>query len=145
MTDGLLLDTHTLLWLDAGSPIKPESRFEIGQARESEALYFSHISIWEIGVALHKKTLGKRPNLRGLTVEAWFAEVTVDIRVRPLSISDSIALEAADVPAVYGYGDPGDCFLIASARLQNLALVTRDARMIELASRRPDYLTVVPC
>ena len=145
MTNGLLLDTHTLLWLDADYPIRPESRFEIGQARESETLYFSHMSMWEIGVALHKKTFGKRPDLRGLTVDNWFAEVTVDLRVRPLGISVAVALEAAEVPAIYGFGDPGDCFLIATAHVENLALVTRDARIIDLAGRRPDYLTAIPC
>lgn len=145
MTDGLLLDTHTLLWLDALSPIRPEALFEIGQARRSTALHFSHISMWEIGVALHKKTLTNRPDLRGLSVEEWFAEISADLDVYPVSISETIALEAALVPAVYGYGDPGDCFLIATARVRKLALVTRDARIIKLSERQPEYLSVIPC
>jgi len=55
-------------------------------------------------------------------------------------------LRAGDrLPGICGYGDPGDCFLIATAHVENLTLVTRDARIIELANRRPDYLTVIPC
>jgi PIN domain nuclease of toxin-antitoxin system len=49
------------------------------------------------------------------------------------------------VPAIYGYGDPGDCFLMATARLRNLPLVTRDDRIIELAEREPAYLDVIVC
>jgi PIN domain nuclease of toxin-antitoxin system len=56
-----------------------------------------------------------------------------------------VAVEAAAVPAVYGSGDPGDCFLIATARIRKLALVTRDSRILELAARDPGYLSVIPC
>jgi PIN domain nuclease of toxin-antitoxin system len=53
--------------------------------------------------------------------------------------------EAALVPAIYGSGDPGDCFLIATARVHNLSLVTRDDPIIELAQLNPGYLSVIPC
>jgi PIN domain nuclease of toxin-antitoxin system len=62
-----------------------------------------------------------------------------------LSVSADISAEAADVAPLYGYGDPGDCFLIATARIHNLTLVTRDARIIELAANDPAYLSVLPC
>ena len=60
-----------------------------------------------------------------------------------LDIDPRIAIEAAAVPAIYGYGDPGDCFLIATARIRKLTLVTRDTRIIALAKREPAYLTVM--
>ena len=60
-------------------------------------------------------------------------------------ISSAIALEAAQVPANYGYGDPGDCFLIATARLNSLTLVTRDARMLALSERLSGYLSATAC
>ena len=54
-------------------------------------------------------------------------------------------MEAGNVPGVAGWGDPGDCFLIATAHIEGLTLVTRDTKIIELAGRRPDYLKVMPC
>jgi len=101
--------------------------------------------LWEFGVAIHKKNLERRPNLDGLSIESWFRRSTRRFGIRTTHISRSIALEAANVPGIYGSGDPGDCFLIATARVRQLALVTRDAKMTDLANRRPDYLTVVPC
>ena len=145
MTDGHLLDSHVLLWLDQELPIRPAALLEIGSARHLKRLFVSDISLWELGVASHTKSFERRPNLRGLTIEAWFREITIAFGLRPLRLTKQVALEAACVPAVYGHGDPGDCFLIATARVRRLSLVTRDAKMIELAERRRDYLSVVRC
>jgi PIN domain nuclease of toxin-antitoxin system len=60
-------------------------------------------------------------------------------------IGPAIALEAARVPAVYGRDDPGDCFIIATARMKRVPVVTRDRAMIDLAEREPAYLAIVVC
>jgi PIN domain nuclease of toxin-antitoxin system len=44
-----------------------------------------------------------------------------------------------------GFGDPGDCFLIATAHLHRLTLITRDARIKVLANHDPRYLQVLDC
>ena len=49
------------------------------------------------------------------------------------------------MPAIYGNGDPGDCFLIATARTRQLALVTRDGLIGDLVDREPGYLAVIRC
>lgn len=85
------------------------------------------------------------PDLGGQTAEQYLADLTSRYGARLTQISDRIALEAALVPAIYGYGDPGDCFLIATAHVENLTLIRRDARILELAKRRPDYLSVIEC
>ena len=146
MNAGLLVDTHVLIWLDTGAPIRPQALFQMDQAsRHPSRLFTSDISLWEIGVVDRKTQAAKRPDLQGLTPAAWVDEIATRFRLHTLGISSAIAQEAADVPVVYGPGDPGDCFLIATARLHNLAVVTRDARILELASRRPDYLSAIPC
>ena len=62
-----------------------------------------------------------------------------------LPIDDAVAAESANVPTLFGYGDPGDCFLIATARVHDLTLVTRDTRILALALREPAYLSVLAC
>lgn len=59
--------------------------------------------------------------------------------------SQRIAIEAANVPELFGSGDPGDCFLIATAQVKKLPIVTRDRGMHRLAKARPDYLQTVRC
>jgi PIN domain nuclease of toxin-antitoxin system len=145
MNNGLLLDSHTLLWLDMKMPMHLKVEFEIAEAAAQGRLFLSDISIWELGLAGHKKNLERRPDLRGLSFAVWMKETVEAVGVDGVRISEAIAHEAAEVPSVYGSGDPGDCFLIATARLQNLVLVTRDAKIIRLAARLPDYLTVIAC
>jgi PIN domain nuclease of toxin-antitoxin system len=44
-----------------------------------------------------------------------------------------------------GHKDPGDCFLIATARLKRIPIVTRDGAMQTIAAVDPNYLMVVVC
>ncbi len=145
MTDGLLLDSHVLVWFDQNLALSEESGFAISDASIGNTLYVSDISIWELGVATYKKNLERRPNLRGQSIEAWFEQICERLKTRPSPISKAIAQEAANVPGLYGSGDPGDCFLIATAHLQNLTLITRDTKILDLAHLRPDYLTTIAC
>jgi PIN domain nuclease of toxin-antitoxin system len=141
----LLLDTHVLLWLVNGDPIAPAATRSISQAQRSGLLHVSPVSAWELGVALGKENPANRPNLRGLPPDQWFKSAIIALSAKVPQISLAIAVEAAAVPAIYGLGDPGDCFLIATASVRKLSLVTRDRRMIELARREPDYLKVISC
>ncbi len=42
-----------------------------------------------------------------------------------------------------GHKDPGDCYLIATARIKKVPIITRDAVMLDFAS--PEYLEVIVC
>ncbi|EUB97183.1 hypothetical protein PMI07_000759 [Rhizobium sp. CF080] len=42
-----------------------------------------------------------------------------------------------------GHKDPGDCYLIATARIKKVPIITRDTVMLDLAS--PEYLEVIVC
>ena len=145
MTDGILLDTHVGIWLDVGLPLIPGAQVALSEAFNEKKLFLSDISLWEFGTALHKKNLERRPNLQGLTLKKWVERLSERYRIQVLPISSAIAFEAADVPGPYGYGDPGDCFVIAAARIHNLALATHDNRILHLARTNPQYLSVIPC
>ena len=81
----------------------------------------------------------------GRTPSEWFDAVLNLPGVKLVGITQRIALEAAEVPPIYGDGDPGDCFLIATARVRRIPIVTRDAAMIGLSEVNPKYLRTVPC
>jgi PIN domain nuclease of toxin-antitoxin system len=115
------------------------------EAAYSRRLFVSHISLWDAGVANQKKNAARRPDLNGQTIPEWFKHSLSKFHLRALSLTPRIALEAAEVPAIYGSGDPGDCFLIATARIRNLALVTRDRNIQRLVAASPHYLSIIPC
>lgn len=141
----VLLDTHTMIWFVSSQQLGRSATIQIGRAREERSLFISPISAWEVGTAALKKNPAYRPNLLGLTPDAWFLFAAKFLSARIAPISRQVAIQAATVPAIYGAADPGDCFLIATARVRNLTLVTRDARMLTLAGRNPTYLTALAC
>jgi len=141
----ILLDTHALIWLLANDTLDDHALLEIARAQAAGTLFVSLISAWEAGVAVLKPNPARRPNLQGLPVDEWFRRGIRNIGARTLPINLAIAMESATVPAIYGSGDPGDCFLIATAHLRDLTLITRDEKILELAERRPAYLRVVKC
>lgn len=142
---GLLLDTNALVWLLAGEAMTGEALVAIGDAQRADRLYVSTVSAWEAAVALRKPDPRRRPNLGGRSAEAWFRSALNLTGVRLVPVGRRIALEAARVPDVYGRGDPGDCFLIATARVKKVPIVTRDEAMRQLAARLPAYLEMIEC
>jgi PIN domain nuclease of toxin-antitoxin system len=139
----ILLDTNALIWFASGEELKPTALEYIAAAQEDREVYVSPISAWEASLASKKRT--NRPNLGNLDARHWFAAVLRFPGFRLVGTSRRIAFEAADVPQVYGSGDPGDCFLIATARIRRMPIVTRDAAMIGLSEVNPAYLQTVPC
>lgn len=117
--------------------------YAIAEAQAANRLYVSPISAWEAALALTKAT--RRPNLNGQDAATWFKGGRRQIGARLITPGVTVGLEAARVPAVYGNGDPGDCYIIASARVGGHTIVTRDSQMRALHRRLPAYLTTIAC
>ena len=117
----------------------------IAEAQGEGQLYVSAISAWELGVAQLKTNPAKRPDLRGLPAAIWFKRAVRTIGAKAIQLEWDVAIEAASVPSIYGSGDPGDCFLIATARRRKLTLVTRDRSILRLSAQSPKYLTTLAC
>ena len=138
----LLLDTHALYWLVRRDPMDAAALDAIAAAQELGTLYVSPITAWELGVAVRKRE--NRPDL-GTNPKAWFRQALRWTGAKLATITAAIAAEAAAVPAIYGRGDPGDCFLIATARVRKMPIATRDGAILRLAVTQSSYLTVIPC
>jgi PIN domain nuclease of toxin-antitoxin system len=117
---GYLLDTHTFLWaIQAPEKLSRKAR----RICESPAkpLVLSAVSLWEL---IAKCEAGKLeiPAL-GTTLPLWVERMNV--RMLPLA--------TAHVMALYGlpllHHDPFDRVLLAQARVEALALVTKDEDM----------------
>ena len=141
---GLLLDTNAMVWFLAEEPMEDVALFAIADAQAHNALFVSPITAWKASLALSKPA-ARRPNLIGKDAATWFREGRRDMGARLVPVGLQIALEAARVPGVFGSGDPGDCYIIATARRRGLQVVTRDRPMMKLAGRLPGYLSVLAC
>lgn len=137
------MDTNALIWFLNGDQLDAAALVAIVEAQSSHGIFVSPISAWEAALAVRKPR--GRPDLGGRDAAQWFQAALKVPGVKLVRPSSRIAIEAAKVPSIYGHGDPGDCFIIATARIKKLPVVTRDRRMHGLATRRPEYLRTIPC
>ncbi len=117
----------------------------IASHQRDRTLYVSPISGWELAVAAGKVPGPGRPDLGGEPAETWFRAALRLSGAKLARITHAVAFEAARAPSVYLRRDPGDCFLIATARVHKMPIITRDVAMHDLARDQPDYLQVIPC
>ena len=120
----LLLDTHIWLWslLD---PSRLTKRVARELEREDAELWLSPISVWELLILTDKG----RVRL-GAPVDEWAKEALRRVPLHEAPVTNEIALEARNV--VLSHRDPADRFLVATARVFDLRLVTADERLIDL-------------
>jgi PIN domain nuclease of toxin-antitoxin system len=102
----------------------------------------SPISAWELALASRKRQHPDRPDFGSNTPATWFAASVAALAARMAPIDAAIAVEAAEVVVATGHKDPGDCHLIATARVNKVPIVTRDRILLSVD---PAYLQVIPC
>ncbi|WP_145201503.1 type II toxin-antitoxin system VapC family toxin [Sphingobium sp. B2] len=143
---GILLDTHALYWLVSGEEeLLEEALVAIGENQEAGTLFVSPITAWELAVATRKNRVAGRPHLGDDPPDRWFREAVRVTSARIIPIQQRISLEAASIVADTGHKDPGDCFLMATARVRGIPIVTRDEIIQSIAAKDGDYLSVILC
>ncbi|HWK54923.1 MAG TPA: type II toxin-antitoxin system VapC family toxin [Hyphomicrobiales bacterium] len=115
----LLLDTCALIWLgQGGGELSKEALVAIDAA---PIVYVSAISAWELGLLCLKRQI-----VLPLSVDAWFKAFTTSQDIHVLDVDAAVALAANTLP--WHHRDPADRFILASAQLNGLGIVTHDAR-----------------
>jgi len=122
-----LLDTHVWFWLVRGREGRLAARTaaKLEQSALGAPLGVSVISIWEIALLASKGRIGL-----GMPVHEWVVSaldrpgfILVDLKL-------ATAIESCNLPAGF-HADPADRFLVATARLKNAVIVTRDERILK--------------
>jgi PIN domain nuclease of toxin-antitoxin system len=115
----LLLDTHLMLWWQAGDPrLSGEVRSVVDAA---DAVFFSRASLWEIAI---KVSLGR------LDVDTRsFSQRVTDYGFEWLEIGNEHLIALATLPVDADHRDPFDRLLVAQSRVEPLLLLTADARL----------------
>jgi PIN domain nuclease of toxin-antitoxin system len=119
----LLLDTHIWLW----SVLEPE-RLSRRVAKEiqdiSNELWLSPISVWELIVLWQKRRL-----IPGEDIVGWVPNALRALPLREAPVTSEVARETARLQL--STRDPADRFLLATAKVFELTLVTADEHLLK--------------
>ena len=120
----LLLDTHIWLW-----SLLDRKRLSLRVLRElgdsDNELWLSPISVWELIVLWQKKRI-----LPGENIETWIPQALRALPLQEATITYEVAREVARLRLKHP--DPADRFLVATAKVFELTLVTADARLMKV-------------
>ena len=134
--DLLLLDTHAWLWLVAGSAdLSTEARLTIDEAAAAGTLRIAAISLWEIALLASRGRI-----VLGKSIGLWLDEALADPGPAIDPLTPQITIESYALPDVF-HRDPADRLIVATARVANATLMTRDRRILDYAAR--GHLTAI--
>ncbi|HTW22950.1 MAG TPA: type II toxin-antitoxin system VapC family toxin [Candidatus Baltobacteraceae bacterium] len=120
----LLLDTHIWIW-SLAEPNRLSSRVHRELKDQTNELWLSPVSTWE-ALLLHSRG---RIRLHGAARD-WVTKATAHMHEAPLT--HDIVVAAQELPLAHQ--DPADRFLVATADVLGLTLVTADHRLLGLGT-----------
>jgi PIN domain nuclease of toxin-antitoxin system len=119
----LLLDTHIWVWSQL-DPDRLSRRVRTALQAPDAELWLSPISVWELLLLIQ----GGRVEVKGDRGD-WVQDLLRAGPFREAPLTHAAALETRHV--TLRHKDPADRFLVATARVLDLALVTADVRLLE--------------
>jgi PIN domain nuclease of toxin-antitoxin system len=120
----LLLDTHIWLW-SLLEPARLSKRVRAALRRTANELWLSPISVWELLVLAERGRLKLDDEPR-----KWIAEALTHTPAQEAALTFEVAVRSREImPA---HPDPADRFLVATASVYDLTLVTADESLIKL-------------
>ena len=133
----LLLDTCAVLWIANGEEISENCRQAVDEAAQANTILISPITAWEIGTLVRKGRIAL-----SMAPEVWFdaALALPGIRLAPMPPRTLIA--SAFLPGTPP-ADPADRIIAATARHEDLILVTRDRKLLSYGEE--GHVRVLAC
>ena len=120
----ILLDTHVWWWsLTEPENLSKTAITTIKQTKSDQRMITS-ISIWEFAMMAAKKRIRLK-----VSVAKWLSRALKETGLGVIEISPEIAIDACNLPGNF-HKDLADRLIVATARVNNLRLVTKDEKML---------------
>jgi PIN domain nuclease of toxin-antitoxin system len=118
----LLLDTHIWIWLVL-EPSRISQQVTSHVQNTANELWLSPISVWEV-LLLHRK--GRI--LPDVEIDSWISKTLRSFPVNEANVTLEVARQVGRLQLAHR--DPADHFLVATAKVFDLTLVTADDRLL---------------
>ncbi len=119
-----LLDTHIWIW-SLLEPAKLGSRVKRILRETENELWLSPISTWEFLLLVEKGRLRLDTD-----ADSWLADAMERAPLKEAPLTHEIARDSRRVELKHA--DPADRFLLATARVLGLKMITADERLLEV-------------
>jgi len=120
----LLLDTHIWIW-HYTAPEKLTSEVARELANPTNERFLSPVSIWETIILLEKRRVILRQDFG-----EWFKQSVADMELLEAPLHWRVAHELRFT--MLSHRDPADRFLVATAKVYDLTLVTADESLMSV-------------
>ncbi|MBY0277611.1 type II toxin-antitoxin system VapC family toxin [Candidatus Binatia bacterium] len=122
----LLLDTHVWWWWVTGEQgLSVAQKRLLAKVDPENPVHVSDISLWEVATLASLGRLSLDIPLRD-----WLEAAASRPLVERLPISPAVAAEVAALPDSF-HRDPADRIIVATARIHDATLLTRDRRITD--------------
>jgi PIN domain nuclease of toxin-antitoxin system len=122
---GVVLDTHTFIWLLVGDRRLSSVVVEvIRQAAGTNQVFVSAITPWEIAMLVAKNKLTFASD-----VGTWLDDALSQPGITLAPLTPAIAVDSVRLPGTL-HGDPADRIIVATARRLRATLITADAKLL---------------
>ena len=121
----LLLDTQTWIWaISAEKQLSAKAKKLIKKTPANQRAIAS-ISIWEFAMLCSRGSIHVK-----VTPEQWLDNAVHKTGIQVFDLSAQVALESCNLPGKF-HKDPADRIIVATARIHNMNLVTKDQKIID--------------
>jgi PIN domain nuclease of toxin-antitoxin system len=124
----ILLDTCAVLWVANGETISEQARDAIAEAAAADGVFVSPISAWEVATLVRKGRV-----MLSMAPDSWFEALLALPGVRLAPMPPRTLMASAFLPGSPP-SDPADRIIAATARAENLLLLTRDRKLLSYAA-----------
>jgi PIN domain nuclease of toxin-antitoxin system len=120
----ILLDTHTWIWTHSATKLLSDNVKKLIKKTLIDQRAIASISIWEFAMMVVKGRINVK-----IDPKLWLDNAIKNSGLKVIELSPEIALESCNLPGNF-HKDPADQIIVATARIHNLTLLTKDRKIL---------------
>lgn len=121
----ILLDTHTWIWSHSTTKLLSDDIKKLIKKTPTDQRAIASISIWEFAMMVVKGRIYVK-----IDPKLWLENAIKNSGLKIIELSPEIALESCNLPGEF-HKDPADQIIVATARIHNLTLLTKDRKILQ--------------
>jgi len=121
----ILLDTHTWIWSHSATKLLSDDVKKRIKKTLTDQRAIASISIWEFAMMVVKGRINVK-----IDPKLWLDNAIKKSGIKVIELSTEIAMESCNLPGDF-HKDPTDQIIVATARIHNLTLLTKDRKILQ--------------